>query len=209
MQAIIFLNGTLPATGIIRSYIEKKKIIIAADGGANSLRKIKIVPDVIIGDMDSVKRETVNYFRTRNTEIIRIEEQDTTDFEKSLRYCMKFGYEKIIVFGATGTRTDHTLNNFSVLQKYYRRLELKFITDDFEIFFIRKKIRFVYKKNKIISLMGVPEAKKIFSTGLKYQLKNDDLKFGQRDGALNVSISNKVGIRFQSGNLLLFKKHFI
>ena len=55
----------------------------------------------------------------------------------------------------------------------------------------------------------MPKAVKINSKGLKYKLKDLDLEFGIKEGALNESTSSRVSIDFKSGNLLLFKKHFI
>ncbi|MEZ4691668.1 MAG: hypothetical protein R3A12_16525 [Ignavibacteria bacterium] len=76
-------------------------------------------------------------------------------------------------------------------------------------FFIDKKIIFPYRKNETVSLLGLPKASKINSKGLKYRLKDTDLEFGVREGALNESTSSKVSIEFKSGYLLLFKKHFL
>jgi thiamine pyrophosphokinase len=126
-----------------------------------------------------------------------------------LLYCVREKRKKVIVFGISGDRIDHTLNNFSILKRYYRKLDIRLISGDFEMFFINKKITFPYRKKEIVSLLGMPKAVKINSIGLKYKLKDLDLEFGIKEGALNESTSSRVSIDFKSGNLLLFKKHFI
>ena len=45
--------------------------------------------------------------------------------------------------------------------------------------------------------------------GLKYTLNNEDLELGEREGTLNICISNKVSIKFKKGDLLLFKRHYL
>ncbi len=84
-------------------------------------------------------------------------------------------------------RADHTLNNYSVLKRYYKKLEIKLITDDFEIFFIKRNFESAYRKGEIVSLLAMPEAAGIRTTGLEYSLKDESLEFGKREGALNRS----------------------
>jgi len=79
----------------------------------------------------------------------------------------------------------------------------------FEIFFIRNRIEFDYKKDNIISLMPMPIAKGITTSGLQYKLEDEDLEFGVREGTLNKATSDKILINFKSGDLLLFKRHFL
>ena len=95
MQAAIFLNGSEPSSILIKKLLEERCHIIAADGGANYLHHKQIVPDVIIGDMDSVSRKTASHFRNSGVRIMKISEQETTDFEKSLRYCKSEGFETV------------------------------------------------------------------------------------------------------------------
>ncbi|HMQ68546.1 MAG TPA: thiamine diphosphokinase [Ignavibacteria bacterium] len=208
MHTLIFLNGDPPSRKVINNYLKKSNYIIAADGGANYLKNENIDPDLIIGDLDSISRKTSAFFKDRSM-IIKVRDQDTTDFEKSLLFCLKERKDDIIVFGVSGDRSDHTLNNFSILKRYYKKLNIRLISDDFEIFFINKKIIFPYRKNETVSLLGMPKASKVNSRGLKYRLKDTDLEFGIREGALNESTSSSVSVEFKSGCLLLFKKHFL
>jgi thiamine pyrophosphokinase len=207
IDAIILLNGKIPFK-ILSKYYKKDIYLICADGASNDLKKHKIIPNIVIGDLDSAKKETLNYFRKKGVEIRKIIEQDTTDFEKSLLYSIENNFKKILIFGASSKRQDHTLNNYSVLKRYYEALDLKIIDNKFEIFFIDKIISFEYPKKKSISIMPFPIAKGITTKGLKYKLENEDLELGIREGTLNVSESKNIVIEFTSGDLLLFKRHF-
>jgi thiamine pyrophosphokinase len=209
MQTFIFLNGTIGKPKIVLKLIHKNSFLIAADGGANFLKKLNLIPDLITGDFDSIDKSTLQFYRERKVKIKKIKDQETTDFEKCLKFCSDNKLKEIIVFGAVSSRPDHTMNNFSVLKRFYKSLDIKFITDEFEIFFIKKFIKFKYRVNEVVSLLALPEAKKISTTGLKHSLSNESLCFGIREGALNKSISGTVSVAFSSGNLLIFKKHFI
>jgi thiamine pyrophosphokinase len=207
IDAIIFLNGKI-SYGILKKYYKNNIYLVCADGASNSLKKNKIIPNIIIGDMDSAKPATLSHFRKRNVEIRKIEDQETTDFEKSLMYCIENNFKNILIFGASSKRQDHTLNNYSVLKRYYKSLNLKIIDNKYEIFFIDKKISFEYPKNKSISLMPMPYAGGITTKGLKYKLDNEALELGLREGTLNISNGKNISIEFTSGDLLLFKRHF-
>lgn len=206
-EAIILLNGKIHFN-IFKKYFNKSIYLICADGASNSLKKRKIIPNIIIGDLDSAKKSTLKYYRRKGVQIRKIEEQETTDFEKALLYSIENNFKNILIFGASSKRQDHTLNNYSVLKRYCKALNLKIIDSKFEIFFIDKNISFDYPEGKSISMMPMPFAGRITTTGLKYQLSNEDLELGTREGTLNISKKNNISIEFEKGDLLLFKRHF-
>ncbi len=209
MRAAIFLNGTEPSSKLTKRLLGDRCHIIAADGGANYLHKKRIVPDVIIGDMDSVNMKTAEHFKRSGVSFIRINEQETTDFEKSLNYCRSEGFENVAVLGAASERPDHTMNNFSVMKRFSKFLDVRMFSEEFEIFFADKNTEFSYRRNETLSMMAMPKATGIVTRGLKYPLNNETLEFGKREGSLNESVSESISINYKSGSLLIFRKHFI
>ncbi len=206
-KAVIFLNGKLPDKKIINNYIDRNSYIVAADGGANNIVGMNFIPNVIIGDLDSVSKDTLDHFKGK-CDVIHITEQESTDFEKCMRFCDFNKFDKMYIFGATSMRPDHTMNNFSILRRYYKKMNIVMITDEYEIFFIDKLIKFNYPLNEVVSMMPLPKAYGIITDGLVYKLENEDLEFGTREGTLNRSNKKSVVISFSAGDLLLFKKHF-
>lgn len=99
-NAIIFLNGDMPRIKVARKYVKKDSLIICADGGANKISKFRLNPDLIIGDMDSIDSARLKDLTKKNTRVIKIKEQETTDFEKCLMFCLKNNLKDLIVFGA-------------------------------------------------------------------------------------------------------------
>lgn len=209
MPAIIILNGEIPKKKILTDFLKTANLVIAADGGGNHLNSFGILPDIVIGDLDSLNESSYNYFTKNNVKIKKINEQDTTDFEKCLIYCKKKKVKEVNVFGALSMRPDHTLNNFSILKRYSGIFEIKLFSNEFEIFFIKKKIEFKYKKGEIISLLALPKSTGITTKGLKYELNNEKLEFGIREGSSNEAVSDLISINYKNGSLLLFKKHFL
>lgn len=91
--------------------------IIAVDKGMDFFYRNQRMPDVIIGDFDSVDSESLHYFREQ-PEIRMIElnpVKDDTDTEAAIRYALAHGAEKITLLGATGSRLDHVLGNVELL----------------------------------------------------------------------------------------------
>lgn len=207
--AVLFLNGNKPNIKIINKFLSKKSLIVSADGASNYLKHMKVTPDVIIGDLDSITSKNLKYYSKKKVKIVKLEEQETTDFEKSLNYIISLKIKKISVFGAISKRYDHTLNNLSVLKRYYKNNDITFYDNKYESFYCSKSISFKYKKNKIVSFLGIPYATGIVTEGLEYPLKNETLYFGIREGTLNKSIADTVKIKFKKGDLLLFRRHFL
>jgi thiamine pyrophosphokinase len=207
-KTILFLNGDMPPQKVINKYCTKGSYIICADGGANGLTNTKIIPNIILGDLDSLKPAARVYFLRKNVEIRRIDDQETTDFEKALLYCIDLNLNNITVFGAVSSRPDHTMNNFSVLKRFCITLDIRIIDKEFEIYYINRKTSFNYKIGHTVSLMPMPSAGGITTKGLKYKLRNESLELGTREGTLNVSTAKNISIEFKKGSLLLFKKHF-
>ena len=77
--------------------------VVAADGGAILCLEAGIVPDAVIGDLDSLGATLAAIPLER---LHRVAEQETTDFDKCLRHVAA---PLVLAFGVTGPRLDHTL----------------------------------------------------------------------------------------------------
>jgi thiamine pyrophosphokinase len=84
--------------------------IVSADGGGDTALALGVMPDAVIGDMDSLSdsaRRALSQDR-----ILRVPEQDSTDFDKALR---NIAAPLVIGVGFEGDRIDHMLACYSVL----------------------------------------------------------------------------------------------
>jgi len=100
------LNGALMRTNKI----------IAADGGASLALRFGIVPDAVIGDMDSF--DPKDKARIDPSTMHTVAEQDSTDFEKVLQ---RVETPIAVGVGFLGARVDHQLACFTTLVKYARQ----------------------------------------------------------------------------------------
>ena len=115
---VIISGGTIDDSFADRWFEEEKPdAVIAADAGMEYLYRSHRVPDVIVGDFDSVGTEALAYFKTLPGVTIQklIPEKDDTDTESAIRLAIRRGAERITLLGATGTRLDHVLGNIELL----------------------------------------------------------------------------------------------
>lgn len=87
--------------------------LVAVDGGANMALAEGVMPDLVIGDFDSVTGATLAAIPADRQ--IRVAEQSTTDFEKCL---MRLRAPFLLGLGFLGPRVDHTLAVFNALIGY-------------------------------------------------------------------------------------------
>src|ERR1035437_1071869 len=103
-KCIILANGKPPRKSTIL-FLQKKGYsqLICAAGGANSARKMNLLPDYIIGDLDSIIPDTLAYFQDK-AEIIKISRQNDTDTEKCIKTAVRRKLYDIVLTGVTGDR---------------------------------------------------------------------------------------------------------
>jgi thiamine pyrophosphokinase len=199
-DAILCLDGTLPDKDFFKAF--KNIPVIAADGAAIQLFKKGIFSDVIVGDLDTFKK----YARAEDflqSEIIEISEQDTNDFEKALKIVIERGFKNVLLLGFHGGELEHTLNNWSVLKRFSKLVNICIFDESRYGIPLFKSVEFNVFKNEIISLIPQPKAE-LTTEGLEWPLLKESLELGQREGARNRAISEKVVVKIHSGELLLF-----
>lgn len=210
-NCLIICNGKLD-NKLIRKIIDsikpRKQLIIAADGASDFLRRHNIIPDYIIGDLDSISSLTKKYFTAKKVKIVKIYDQNKNDLEKCILFALSKKIKNISVLGISGNRADHTLNNISIMKKFFRKANITAYDTDYEYYFISRKTEFECKPGDVVSLIAMQKAGGITAKGLKYPLKNSALEFGGMQGALNSAVSRKVSIEVKKGTLLIFKKFY-
>jgi thiamine pyrophosphokinase len=200
-EILLCLNGELPAKTFFEAF-PQTTIIVAADGAAKKLRGYNILPHSIVGDLDSIGGE-LTFWEGTDTVIYKNASQDSTDFEKSLEYISRFDSKYIVICGFSGGNLDHTLNNWSTLQRSTDRYHLCIDDGESCALPIRSRVAFDSIKNALISLIPQPYAV-ITTEGLEWNLKNERLEMGGREGARNRARDSRVTITVHEGSILLF-----
>lgn len=197
------------AIGVLKGFAEKT--VIAADSGMEFLRRNEIVPQVIIGDFDSVSKETLEWFQKKKGIVWhRLNPQkDDTDTEFALRLAISMGAECITVLGGTGSRLDHVLGNIELLGI---GLELGV---EIELLDANNRIRMtdhgmVLKKEeqfgKYVSLIPyTAQVEHLYLAGFKYPLADYCLKGFCSIGVSNEITEEQAEITFENGILIVIE----
>lgn len=204
-SCILLANGDAPKKSVI-NFLMKNGFddLIAVDGGANSARKLSLVPDFIIGDLDSIDLE-VKKFYSGKSKIIKYRRQTDTDVEKALTFALRNGYERVILLGATGDRLDHTICNLSLIIKYTERLKLFVYHKRSLLSAYTSDAELETEKGEIVSVFMFGVNPLISSKGLKYKLKNTSLRFGERESLSNVATGKKVSLEIFGGTAFVIR----
>lgn len=204
-KCIIFANGKPPAKSVL-TFLKKNgySILICADGGANTARKINVLPKYIIGDFDSVKKDTIKYFAGKS-EIIRIKRQNDTDVEKCIKYAIKKNLDDIVLTGVTGDRLDHTFCNLGIVLKFFHLATIRIIAEQSYLAPFTGNVNIKTCSGETISLYGFNSKTRIISQGLYYPLKNISLPFGVKESTSNLAVGKIVKLRISGGVIFVIR----
>lgn len=205
MRALIIANGTQPPLTIVRPTADAADLIVCADGGANHALRMNIKPDVIIGDFDSVLASTVHYYS--HVPQVVDHDQDTTDLEKAIAYCIGRGANNIDIVGAIGNRLDHSTGTLGCFKKYGARVNLRVIDTVAEITLIKRSTTLPARTGEKLSLIPLDRCIGVTTTNLRYALSNEILELGVREGISNEATGSPITVTVQEGTLLLYRFH--
>jgi len=183
--------------------IPENELIIAADGGAEFLWDKGIIPDVLIGDFDSISTETLKNLGNK-AEIIEFPgHKDKSDTELSIEYCISNQIDQIILVNAVNGQIHHSLANIFVVEKFIQKVNFCFINKKNKMYFITDDFDFNVTEKRNISLIPVTDSVIVDHTsGLKYSLKDETLFRSSSRGISNYTTGKRVSIKVKSGILL-------
>lgn len=195
MSVLIIGNGNSFNKYSNEEVFSNIELIICADGGLSKAEILGLVPDIIIGDFDSVNYSILKKYEDMDVEIIKYPaEKNYTDMELAIDLAVTKGYKDMIILGATGTRLDHTMANMMLLEKYYiQGIKIKIIDNNnvIQIISDNTKLTLQYKKNYFISIVPITEEiNDLTLKGFKYPLNKVNVKRGS-----TLCISNEINVK--------------
>ena len=181
--------------------LAKNALVIAADAGADRLLKFNIVPDWVIGDLDSVSDKAITKLEEWT---ITNKDIQKTDLEKAVEYAFEKGVKEIVIVGWDGGRIDHTLAALGLAFNP----KIKLIDDEFTVHCVNGEKSIEGEESTLFSLIAMPEAR-VSVTGARWNLDHEKLNMGGRGIHNEIGPSGKVTIECHSGNLLLIEGDFV
>lgn len=208
MRAIIVSGGNPPSKELLLSHIKKDDFIIGVDKGCNCLAEYNIMPNLILGDFDSAKKEIIDSFINKGVKSERFRpDKDYTDTDLGYEKAKENGATDILLFGATGTRLDHMLGNIGIMLKSLKEnIKLNIIDDNNEITLIDKPTTFQGTYGDLLSFHAISDVvKNVNITGAKYTLENYDMTLFEPRAICNEFIDKDITISFTEGKVLVIR----
>jgi thiamine pyrophosphokinase len=200
--AVILADGSFPVHDIPLGYLRDAEHIICCDGSAENLVRADLVPEAIVGDLDSLNPEIAERFKDR---LFQDSDQDTNDLTKAVGWCIKKGFKEIVILGATGKREDHTIGNISLLAEYVKEIRVIMVTDTGTIIPLLKSCRVSSFPGQQVSIFSIDPETEITSTRLKYGLDKLKLHNWWR-ATLNEATGDSFELNFKGGSLIVYQK---
>jgi thiamine pyrophosphokinase len=207
-RIIIFTGGTLGAWAL--EDLRPDDVFIGADRGALFLVQHGLTPAIALGDFDSINNVELELIRQSSRELLACDPvmKDLTDTEMAFNWALNQKPEEIIIYGALGTRLDHSLANIHLLRKALELLIKCTIIDAHNrirltdhYLQLEKSARFSYVSLLPLSL----EVKGITLEGFQYPLHNATLQLGQSLGISNIIAAPLGHIHLNEGLLLVIE----
>ena len=180
----VILNGQMPTDDTIINQIINSDYIIAVDGSAIKLLDLEIVPDVIIGDLDSLQN-----IKNKDIELVETPDQNKTDFRKTLEWCIEKNILNISIFGISGESEDHFLGNYYTLSDFGDKISWKAFTDFSVISPCVGNKKFESFTGQKVSLFCMKGSSTVNSKNLEYPLQSYHLKPSD-DAVRNLSLED-------------------
>ena len=176
-KCIIIAAGEITVNQI---EVRDEDFVIAADGGLIYCDYLKLVPNIIIGDFDSLsgKRlddvEVMEHLKSKN--IIRLPvEKDDTDTIACVKYGFEKGYRDFRIYSACGgKRLDHVIANMQTLLYIKNRGAEGYLIDRDRTIFVIKNETVEFRKGMKgrMSLFSMGDQATVTITGMKYNADN-------------------------------------
>ncbi|MEK4194881.1 thiamine diphosphokinase [Paenibacillus sp. FSL L8-0323] len=206
-RVVIFAGGELSPDYF--ALLDEEDFIIGVDRGALFLISHGYIPDIAVGDFDSVSPEAFQDIQSKSKKTITCDavNKDLTDSEMALDIAMNQQPDSILLLGVTGTRIDHSLASIQMMTRALQRQINCYVMDSNNYVTLTgsqtviEDLGYTY-----VSLLPLtPEVTGITLEGFQYPLNDATLKLGQSLGVSNKLISSTGTVRIRSGLLLIIQ----
>jgi thiamine pyrophosphokinase len=182
-------------------------LLVAVDGGAETLARAGLVPGLLVGDLDSITIRTREALEAQGVEVALLPTaKDETDTEAALRLVMERGADDITVYGALGgPRLDHLVGNLLLLSSpWLAAASVRLVDDWHEAFLVKGDSTFSGERGDTVSLLPLtPRVEDVWTEGLLYPLAYEPLSQSATRGVSNAMTGETARVIHGEGVLLL------
>lgn len=215
MKTCLIITGGPIDLRFAGDFLKKRSFnkIIAVDAGLEAVKALGLLPDVIVGDFDTVDQTVLSEFRKQEHIVWEVHqpEKDETDTELAFNRAMAAGCGEIAVLGATGGRLDHMIGNIHLLYPCLQKGIFAYLLDPQNKVYLLDEGKDFFKETlwgKYVSFLPLSqEVKGITLTGFRYPLREKDIEIGTSLCISNELAGEEARIEFREGVLICVESH--
>lgn len=185
---LVIVGGGAVDVPLLQRLAAQGAKLVGADSGGDAIIAAGLVPDAIIGDLDSISSAEGWPGGTR---VFHIGEQVTTDFEKCL-YSTRAPVT--VALGMTGRRFDHTLSAISAATRFARERRIILSDENDVALAMSGTLAFRIPVGERVSVYPLAPIDFVRSTGLLYPLDGLHLEQGGLIGTSNQALTETIEI---------------
>ena len=188
-------NSTSNVLSIERNFNE----IIAVDSGIEHLFRLSLVPNTLIGDLDSISEKSLDKIKKNRVDIMAFNSnKDQTDFELALNYLEGVENSIIYIIGGESGEIDHLLSIFLLIPSKSFFENIIWVYGDKKIIF-RQKLKLNVKKMSKFSIIPLSDLSNLSIDGAKWNLENKNIQFGETTTLRNVANKDEINVNCDKG----------
>jgi thiamine pyrophosphokinase len=174
---LFLLNSERREPAAVKVLARRADAVLCADGGARHAKTLGLIPDCIVGDMDSLTRPLPR--KWARTAFLCDFDENRSDLDKTLDVAEAAGARRVWVAGALGGGLDHELVNLAALESRGGKLEIAVIGGGAARLLGPGRHALDLKRGERFSLVAAPRAR-VALTGARFPLRGEILTRGSR-----------------------------
>ncbi|WP_455382407.1 thiamine diphosphokinase [Salinispira pacifica] len=203
MRGILITGGDAPSLDDVKPWLSVDALVVAADSGYDTAARYGVVPDLVVGDMDSIGSRDSVLDLPEEKRAIYSQEKDYTDTELALEALRKRGADEVIVVGGGGGRLDHLLGIVALFDR--PNAPTAWILPRDQVFLVQGRWSIAGVMGETLSFFPAGTTVcRMRSIGLKWPL--DGLEWGRGAvGISNVATADEIVVEMTSGRLIMVR----
>lgn len=207
MKAVIVADGD--AVPVDRAIAADADLLIAADGGALLCSRWGLLPQLVVGDLDSLDADHADQLARVGARVVaHPADKDESDTEIAVRAALDAGADDIVVLAALGgDRLDHELANVLLVAAPELRGRLRLVRGSTTVraLYGAMRLELSGSPGDLVTLLPLGDATGITTEGLRYPLQQGSLRAGAARGLSNVVVRAGGSVTLDAGALIVIE----
>ncbi|MDP2232070.1 MAG: thiamine diphosphokinase [Actinomycetota bacterium] len=204
MGTLIVAGAPVADPRLLAPLVSSAHFVIAADAGADLCLYLDRMPDLFVGDADSVSASTLARLRDANVEsVIAPTDKEVSDLDIALSAAAERGLEEVVVCAAWGSRADHTLASVVSMLDASSLRPVLVEPGEFTAWVLDADARsqiLLAGSGRTFSVLPGPSGACVSISGARWDLVDARLTPGSRHGLSNLGVADHVTVSISEGS---------